>query len=91
MTFSPEIIQGKGFQAQVIRTDRRKTATVKVVEGQVSVVVPQRTSKAKVDELIAKKPAGYEKSYFYNGSITRRSERNTLAESVSPISAGTIA
>ena len=55
MTLSPEIIQGKGFQAQVIRTDRRKTATVKVVEGQVSVVVPQRTSKAKVDELIAKK------------------------------------
>ena len=27
MTLSTEIIHGKGFQAEVIRTDRKKTAT----------------------------------------------------------------
>ena len=31
-----EIIPGKGFQVEVIRTDRSKTATVKVVESVVS-------------------------------------------------------
>lgn len=55
MTQAAEIIQGKGFQAEVIRTNRRKTASVKVVEGRVAVVVPRFTTKARVEELVAKK------------------------------------
>ena len=50
-----EVVQGKGFQAEVIRTNRRKTASVKVVEGRVAVVVPRFTTKARVEELVAKK------------------------------------
>jgi predicted metal-dependent hydrolase len=52
MNTSAEIIHGKGFQAEVIRTDRSKTATVKVEEGKVSVVVPRSLTKAKVEALV---------------------------------------
>ena len=55
MTLTAEIIHGKGFKAEVIRTDRRKTATVKVEEGKVSVVVPKSTSTDKVEVLVTKK------------------------------------
>jgi hypothetical protein len=50
-----EVVQGKGFQAEVIRTNRRKTVTVKVEGGRVAVVVPRFTTKAKVVALVAKK------------------------------------
>lgn len=55
MTGTAEVIHGKGFDAEVIRTDRRKTATVKVEEGRVSVVVPRSTSTEKVQALVNQK------------------------------------
>jgi predicted metal-dependent hydrolase len=55
MTETAEIIHGRGFQAEVIRTDRRKTATVRVEEGKVSVVVPRSTAQARVADLVVKK------------------------------------
>lgn len=55
MTRTAEVIHGKGFDAEVIRTDRRKTATVKVEEGRVSVVVPRSTSTDKVQALVSRK------------------------------------
>ncbi len=36
-----EVVQGKGFQAEIIRTRRKKTVAIKVEEGRVSVVVPK--------------------------------------------------
>lgn len=50
-----EVIHGKGFDAEVIRTDRRKTATVKVVEGKVSVVVPRSITTDRVEALVTRK------------------------------------
>lgn len=50
-----EIIQGKGFEAFVVRTDRRKTATVKVEAGQVSVVVPSVISAKKIEAILKQK------------------------------------
>ena len=40
---------------KVIRTDRRKTATIKIVEGDVHVIVPQRLSQKRIEELIQQK------------------------------------
>jgi len=40
---------------KVIRTDRRKTATIKIVEGDVHVIVPQRLSQKRIEELIKQK------------------------------------
>ena len=55
MTGTGEVIHGKGFKVEVIRTDRRKTATVKVVDGKVSVVVPRSTSTDRVEALVTRK------------------------------------
>lgn len=50
-----EFIKGKGFIAEVIRTGRKKTATVMVREGKVSVVVPKATTVNEVTALVTKK------------------------------------
>ena len=39
----------------VIRTDRRKTASIKVVEGDVQVIVPSTLSEAGINDLVQKK------------------------------------
>lgn len=40
---------------KVIRTDRRKTATIKIVEGDVHVIVPQSLSQKRIEALIKQK------------------------------------
>ncbi len=48
-------IQVDGYIAEVIRTSRRKTASIKVVEGVVSVVVPESLAIEKIELLLTKK------------------------------------
>jgi predicted metal-dependent hydrolase len=55
MTLELEFVKGPNFIAKVVRTGRRETATIKVVEGKVSVVVPHRTSAAYIEDLVSKK------------------------------------
>ena len=50
-----EYREGNGFIAEVIRTSRRKTADIRVEEGEVSVVVPLHTSNEKIDQLLSNK------------------------------------
>jgi len=50
-----EVIQGSGFSAEVVRTDRRKTVAIKVHSGKVSIVVPKSTSTAKIEALVERK------------------------------------
>jgi len=54
-TASPEYIHSDGIVAKVIRTPRRKTATIKVVESAVSVVVPQNLSEQRISGLLSDK------------------------------------
>ena len=49
------VIQGNGYVAEVIRTDRRKTASIKVIEGNVSVIVPDALAIEKIELLLTKK------------------------------------
>jgi predicted metal-dependent hydrolase len=51
----PEYRDGNGFIAEVIRTNRRKSADIRVEEGSVSIIVPANTSAEKIDQLIAAK------------------------------------
>ncbi|MEW8359706.1 MAG: SprT family zinc-dependent metalloprotease [Candidatus Thiodiazotropha sp.] len=55
MTVNLEFYQGNGFIAEVIRTNRIKTATVKVDEGKVSVVIPKNLSDSRIKELVTNK------------------------------------
>jgi predicted metal-dependent hydrolase len=50
-----EVVQGKGFQAEVIRTGRRKIAAITVEEGRVCVLVPNPATPTRVEELVIKK------------------------------------
>jgi len=52
---APEYRDGNGFIAEVIRTNRRKTADIRVEEGAVSVIVPVSTSIEKIDQLLVSK------------------------------------
>ena len=51
----PEYRDGHGFIAEVIRTNRRKSADIRVEDGAVSVVVPVNTPTEKIDQLLAAK------------------------------------
>jgi predicted metal-dependent hydrolase len=55
MNQSSEMMQGPGFSVQVVRTNRRKTASIQVVDGQVRVVVPKRLDNEMIQELVQKK------------------------------------
>lgn len=54
-TNTPEYRDGNGFIAEVIRTSRRKTADIRVEDGEVSIVVPENTSAEKIDALLVTK------------------------------------
>ena len=53
MTLQLEFVRGQDFIAEVIRTKRRKTATVKVEEGKVSVVVPESLPDTRIEALVS--------------------------------------
>ena len=55
MAAKPEYIQTSGFIAEVIRTPRRKTATIKVDDRVVSVVVPQDLNEQRITRLLKDK------------------------------------
>ncbi|ELH0894519.1 M48 family metallopeptidase [Vibrio fluvialis] len=55
MVRMPEKIEGRGFSALVIRTSRKKSATIKVEEGVVSVVVPEALPTEKIHQLVDSK------------------------------------
>lgn len=50
-----EYYQGRGFTAELIRTDRKKTATIVVENGLTSVIVPENTTQEKLESLITKR------------------------------------
>jgi len=50
-----EYVEGNGFIAEVIRTNRIKTADVRVEEGVVSIVVPNGLPDARISQILKKK------------------------------------
>ncbi|MFS1864680.1 M48 family metallopeptidase [Vibrio breoganii] len=51
----PELIHTEGYSVLVERTSRRKTASIKVDEGEVIIVVPKLLEREKIDKLLASK------------------------------------
>jgi predicted metal-dependent hydrolase len=50
-----EVIQGRGFEAEVIRTDRRKSARVQVEDGAVSIIVPIALPLERIEKIVQDK------------------------------------
>lgn len=55
ITSTTEYFEGNGFIAKVIRTGRKKTASVRVHQGEVSVVIPNGLPDTYLEELVTKK------------------------------------
>lgn len=55
MANTTEYRDASGFIAEIIRTNRRKSADIRVEEGAVSIVVPSDTTLEKIDQLLASK------------------------------------
>ena len=55
MSNAIEFYQGRGFTAELIRTDRKKTATIQVENGLTSVIIPEGTTQEKLENLITKR------------------------------------
>ena len=76
------IVQGNGFTAQVIRTNRRKTASVRVEEGVVSVVVPADLPETQIEEIINNKSKWIlNKLHIYSGTAPAKSKEYVSGES----------
>ncbi|PCI23214.1 MAG: hypothetical protein COB67_12980 [SAR324 cluster bacterium] len=52
---SPEYIETKGYIAEVIRTPRKKTATIKVEAGVVTIVVPENMESTRISKVLTAK------------------------------------
>ena len=51
----PEYLQRNGFIAEIVRTHRVKSATIKVEECAVSIVVPKKLSTERIEQLLSDK------------------------------------
>ena len=78
------VIKGKGYTAKVIRTNRRKTASIKVVEGCVSVIVPNALTIENIESLLFKKQRWIrEKLALQSEAIPNKSKEFVSGESFS--------
>ena len=59
----------RDFEVEVKRTNRRKTATLKIHEGMVQVIVPQKLSQQVIDDLIQKKTDWIRKKLIIQQSV----------------------
>ena len=84
MSLAINSIRGKGFTADIIRTSRRKTASVRVHEGHVSIVVPCDITESRVAEIISKKSQWIKsKLRLYNQVIPVKPKEYVSGESFS--------
>ncbi len=67
MVRQPEYIEGNGFIAEVIRTQRIKSADVRVEEGAVSIVVPAALPNERINQILKDK-----KSWISNKILLHR-------------------
>ncbi len=65
MAHPTEYREASGFIAEIIRTNRRKSADIRVEEGAVSIVVPSETPLEKIDQLLASKRRWIKEKWRY--------------------------
>lgn len=74
-----EYRDGNGFIAEIIRTDRRKTADVRIEEGAVSVIVPRETSLDRIDRLLKDKRPWIKEKIALQQEITPASPKQFVS------------
>ncbi|MGO1247308.1 MAG: M48 family metallopeptidase [Oceanisphaera sp.] len=79
-----EYRDGNGFIVQVFRTTRRKSADIRVEEGAVSVVVPERTPVERIDQLLLAKRAWVLEKLALQRAITPTSDKHFVSGEAFP-------
>lgn len=74
-----EFIERDGFIAEIIRTNRRKSADIRVEDGAVSVVVPVNTSAEKIDQLLAAKRRWIKEKITLHREMTPASKKRYVS------------
>jgi len=74
-----EYIQGNGFIAEVIRTSRRKTASIKVDDRVVSVVVPEDLTEQRIAQLLKDKNRWIKNKIAAQQAVTPASEKEFVS------------
>lgn len=84
MIDSTELTTSKGITAKVIRTDRRKTAQVRVDDGKVSILVPLELSESRIEEILIRKTQWIRgKMYLHGQALNIQSKEYISGESFS--------
>lgn len=82
MSLQLEFVKGPGFIAEVVRTSRTKTASVRVQEGKVSVVVPRTLPDTRIEALVSRKSLWIkEKLRIHDSSLVVRPKEYVSGES----------
>ena len=79
MTPQSEYIEAGGIYAVINRTKRRKTATIKVEDGEVVVVVPSLLSDERITKLIIDKQQWIHSKLSLNGDIQPQSSKQYVS------------
>lgn len=79
MALAPEYIECKGFIAEVVRTNRTKSADVRVEDGVVSVVVPKTLELDRINKILDDKRQWIKNKIY----LHRDAQPNTTKEFVS--------
>lgn len=79
LTPAPEFIEHGGFIAEVIRTQRTKSASIKVDEGAVSVVVPRDLPLERIQQLITDKKRWIKEKLYIDEQAQPISEKEFIS------------
>lgn len=71
-----DIIQGDGFEVVILRTNRRKSASIKVKESYITVTVPKWARLSDIELLIAKKSDWIKKQLLRQSAAIALSQRD---------------
>ena len=80
----PEVIQGKGYLVEISRTSRTKTASLKVEDGVVMVVVPKKLDIAKIEKLVADKHVWIMSKIALHSAATPASNKQYVSDEAFP-------
>lgn len=70
MTSAAEITSRKGITAKVIRTSRRKTAQVRVDQGNVSILVPDDLPESRIEQILTNKTKWIQGKLYLHGQAS---------------------
>lgn len=84
MMSAPEFVQGRGFVAEVIRTQRVKSARLQVEEGAVSIAVPVELPEIRIKKILQEKNRWIKEKLYLHQQTMPVSEKEFISGEAFP-------